>query len=238
MKMGIGNLISFAAGVAVGAGLEYLMDPEAGHKRRHRYGRAVSGYAHSLGDRVRHLGEDTYIRAGESARAAGSWIAAHTPELHRHRPADVDGHHGFGGGSLIGTAVGALGIGALLMYIMDPQQGRRRRARARDQAIGRWNETRQYLQNKARYAAGHLKGYAHEARAAIHADRPSDEQLRERVLSQLGHYTTQTGTIEVDVRDGHVLLRGSAPGSEVDRIVNGVRGVRGVQQVDNQLQGV
>jgi hypothetical protein len=31
------------------------------------------------------------------------------------------------------TAVSAFGLGALVMYMMDPQQGRRRRALARDQ---------------------------------------------------------------------------------------------------------
>ncbi len=33
------------------------------------------------------------------------------------------------------TAVGAFGLGALAMYIFDPQQGRRRRAMARDQLV-------------------------------------------------------------------------------------------------------
>ena len=33
------------------------------------------------------------------------------------------------------TAVGAFGLGALVMYIFDPQQGRRRRALARDQLL-------------------------------------------------------------------------------------------------------
>ncbi len=236
MNPGINNLISFAAGVAVGAGLEYLMDPDVGHKRRHRYGSAVSGYAHSLADRARHLSEDTSSRVGESARAAKGWIASHTPDLHRHAPAEES--HRIGAGSLIGATLGAMGLGALLMYVLDPQQGRRRRAMARDQAMGRWNRTRQTLQNKARHAADHLKGYAHEARSVLHADHPSDEQLRERVLSQLGHYTTNTGSIEVDVRDGHVMLRGTAPDSEIEKIVQGIRGVRGVQGVECKLEEV
>ena len=33
------------------------------------------------------------------------------------------------------TALGAFGVGALVMYIFDPQQGRRRRALARDQLV-------------------------------------------------------------------------------------------------------
>jgi hypothetical protein len=33
------------------------------------------------------------------------------------------------------TALGAFGLGAMVMYIFDPQQGRRRRALARDQLV-------------------------------------------------------------------------------------------------------
>jgi hypothetical protein len=54
------------------------------------------------------------------------------------------------------TAVGAFGLGALVMYIFDPQQGRRRRALARDQLahaqrrIGDTaNATYQDLRNRA-----------------------------------------------------------------------------------------
>ncbi len=240
----ISNIVSFAAGVAVGAGLEYLLDPDSGQKRRRHYSHTVSDYVSDLGDKVRHLGEDAYGRASHSARTARDWTMARTHHAHQraggwlamHRNDHHDQDSRMGTGAMISTALGALGVGALIMYIFDPQSGARRRAMARQRAQGRWNEAREYVRGKARYAAGHLQGYAHEARSMFQQDEPTDQQLRERVRAQLGHLTDQASNIQVDVQDGVVTLRGSVPESDREKIEKGIRSIRGVREVANELQ--
>lgn len=240
----ISNILSFAAGVAVGAGLEYLLDPDAGHKRRKHYSHALGDYVSDIGDRVRHLGEDAYGRASHTARAARDWTmstqqharkrAGGWLDMYRNGQHDHDSH--LGAGAMLGTALGAMGIGALIMYAFDPQMGQRRRAMVRDQAIGRWNDAREYVSDVARDAAGHIQGYAHEARSVIQGDKPTDQQLEERIRSQLGHLTDQAAGIQVMVQDGVVTLRGNAPQGDRDKIEEGVRGVSGVRNVENELQ--
>lgn len=244
MKQGFTNAFSFIAGMAVGAGIEYLLDPDAGKQRRDYYSHALGDYMQEMGDRVQHFGEDAYDRAGETARAARSWAtsAGHRARkqadgwLSMHRSRHNQSADYQTAGAMVGTAIGALGLGALLMYAFDPQMGRRRRAMARDQAMGRLHDARDYVGEKARYAAGHAKGYAHEARSAFQSDQPTDQQLHERVCSQLGHFTDQAGRIEVFVQGGTVTLRGSASAAEMAKIEEGIRGVRGVRNVENQLQ--
>jgi hypothetical protein len=68
------------------------------------------------------------------------------------------------------TAVGAFGLGALAMYIFDPQEGRRRRALARDQLASAQRQigekataTYQDLRNRAEGLYAQARGSANEA---------------------------------------------------------------------------
>lgn len=61
--------------------------------------------------------------------------------------------------------LGALGIGALAMYFFDPENGRRRRAMARDKAVHYGNEASQYadatyedLRNRAEGVVAETRG--------------------------------------------------------------------------------
>lgn len=243
----LSHIVSFAAGAAVGAGIEYLLDPDSGKKRRDHYSTLLGEYASDMGDRTRDIGGKAYDRASHAADQARGWAMSTGHRARRRadrwlRHMHRNGHHDTGHqphvGTMIGATLGALGLGAVLMYALDPQMGRRRRAMVRDQATGRWHDARDYVSHKARHAAGHLKGYAHEARAAFQPDNPTDEQLSERVRAQLGHFTTQAAGIEVAVQEGVVTLRGNVPESERMKIEEGIRAVRGVRNVENQLQTV
>jgi len=68
------------------------------------------------------------------------------------------------------TAVGAFGLGALAMYIFDPQEGRRRRALARDQLASAQRQigekataTYQDLRNRAQGLYAEARGSANQA---------------------------------------------------------------------------
>jgi hypothetical protein len=81
------------------------------------------------------------------------------------------------------------------------------------------------------------QGVVAEIRSLLrHDGRTSDEVLLQRVRSRIGEITGRAGAIDVTVSDGRVTLRGPVLRSEVDRLLARVRGVRGVQQVDSQLE--
>lgn len=70
-----------------------------------------------------------------------------------------------------------LGLGALAMYLLDPQQGRRRRALVRDQWTHAKRVVRERAAGTARDLSNRAYGAAMEARRSIktlEGDRPSE----------------------------------------------------------------
>ena len=60
-----------------------------------------------------------------------------------------------------------VGVGAGLMYILDPDRGRRRRALARDKATSTWNRSEKYVGTMSRDLANRSRGLVHDAKAAL-----------------------------------------------------------------------
>jgi hypothetical protein len=65
------------------------------------------------------------------------------------------------------AAIAGAAVGALVMYVFDPDSGRRRRALARDKAVRYANETVESVQNTARDLRNRATGLAHEAAGAV-----------------------------------------------------------------------
>ena len=63
--------------------------------------------------------------------------------------------------------LGALGAGAALMYLFDPNGGNRRRALIRDKAIGMSNDVRETVSNRTKDLSNRAKGMLHEARSVL-----------------------------------------------------------------------
>lgn len=64
-------------------------------------------------------------------------------------------------------AAGAFGLGALTMYIFDPQQGRRRRAMARDKLVHVQHEVTDWASGTARGLGNRAQGVAAQARGVV-----------------------------------------------------------------------
>jgi hypothetical protein len=63
--------------------------------------------------------------------------------------------------------VGGIGIGAALMYVLDPERGKRRRAMARDKAVAMANKTGRAFAKTSRDLNNRAKGVAAEFRSAV-----------------------------------------------------------------------
>lgn len=77
------------------------------------------------------------------------------------------------GPSLAGMVLGALALGALAMYLLDPQQGHRRRALVKDKLYSVSLKSRKRAEAKSRDLANRAKGVACEARRVAAKLAPS-----------------------------------------------------------------
>ena len=132
--------------------------------------------------------------------------------------------------------LGGLGVGALFMYILDPQGGRRRRALARDKLDRIAHKASDAAGVTARDLQNRVRGLAAEAKGLIAEREISDEALAQRVRSKLSGWISHPRSIEVTVDGGKVTLSGPILASEVDRLVNQISSMRHVRGVLNQLE--
>src|SRR5438270_13413361 len=84
------------------------------------------------------------------------------------------------------TLIGGLGLGAGLMYLLDPARGRSRRARLRDQAIHALNQSKHGLQNLGRDLGHRCYGLMAELRSPQSTEQVSDAVLMNRIRARLG----------------------------------------------------
>lgn len=133
--------------------------------------------------------------------------------------------------------IGAMGIGAALMYFLDPDHGRRRRALVRDQYAHGKVALQDATEAAVRNAANRTRG----AIARVHGSITSRDEvvddvvLTERVRAAMGHVISDPHAIEIRVHDGCVTLKGPALQSQIGEIVACAQRVRGVREVDNRL---
>lgn len=131
--------------------------------------------------------------------------------------------------------VGAL-LGAGLMYLLDPQGGSRRRALITDKATHVRSRAGEPFAGRARDLQNRSRGALAEVRSRLHSDEVSDEVLEARVRSELGHAIDYAGSISVMADAGRVTLVGPVIEQDVPRVLDTVRGVRGVQEVEDRLE--
>ena len=129
-----------------------------------------------------------------------------------------------------------LGIGAALMYLLDPGRGARRRSLIRDKAARASRATGRELIERAQDMKNRAQGHVAELRGRFGGDdQLDDDQLVARVRAELGHRVDRARSVEIAAQKGEVTIRGQVPPDGVDDIVAAVRGVRGVKQVHNEL---
>jgi uncharacterized membrane protein/uncharacterized protein YwbE len=132
--------------------------------------------------------------------------------------------------------ISAAGIGAGLMYLFDPDRGRRRRAEIRNKAkhinhlaIDAAGKTQRDLRN-------HLAGVISEINSLVRAEEVTDGVLKARVRSKLGRIVSHPHAIEVKVVDGRVTLTGPILADEVVPLFEVISGIAGLKSIENLLE--
>src|SRR6266850_386747 len=127
-------------------------------------------------------------------------------------------------------------VGALAMYFLDPQSGRRRRARTQDKAEHVSRRMRHAYDVTVRDAQHRVQGLQAMSRRLLQReDNVSDAKLAGRVRAVLGRYVSHPHAIEVSANCGHVTLSGPILEAEVHPLLHAVKHVPGVRSVENRL---
>jgi osmotically-inducible protein OsmY len=133
------------------------------------------------------------------------------------------------------TLLGGLGVGAGLMYLLDPDRGRHRRSQIRDKAVHTFNQWDASLERKSHDLSNRTYGLLSEARSFVKPEDVSDETLVARVRAAIGHHILHAHSIDVVAYAGWVTLRGPILADAVPELVACVEAVPGVTRVNNLL---
>ena len=130
----------------------------------------------------------------------------------------------------------SLALGALAMYVLDPDKGKRRRAIARDKARSLMLDTRDAIGVTRRDVAHRVQGLRARARRLVSQQPAPDElQLIERVRARMGRLVSHPHAIQVGARGGRITLSGPILAREVEPLLAAVRTVWGVADIDDRL---
>lgn len=140
------------------------------------------------------------------------------------------------GATQLSIAIGALLTGVSLMYLFDPRSGRRRRALLGGQVNRGLRQSRDFAQKVRTDAQNRARGLYEQSRSALHGGAPDDEIVAERARAALGRLCSHPGALEVTCTDRIVHLSGDILSDDVKHVLHGVRNVRGVKNVVNELR--
>src|SRR5690349_4378267 len=127
-------------------------------------------------------------------------------------------------------------IGALAMYFLDPQAGRRRRARTRDKMEHARRRLRNAYEVTARDARHRAQGLQAMSRRLLQRGAAADDEtLVGRVRAVLGRYVSHPHAIEVSAAGGQATLSGPILAAEAPALLGAVKRVTGVRGVENRL---
>jgi uncharacterized membrane protein len=144
------------------------------------------------------------------------------------------------GGQLVGL-VGGMVLGALAMYLADPDMGRRRRAAARERMRDLASRTGEAVGGVVRQAGSRASGVQANASRLLgqqHVMPIDDHVLEARVRSRISRLANQMEHVGVSARLGTVTLRGPVSTVERRRLLDLVAGIPGVDYIRDRLHDV
>jgi gas vesicle protein len=132
--------------------------------------------------------------------------------------------------------VSAAGIGAGLMYLFDPDRGKRRRALIRDKAKHMKHVAIQTVTKTERDLRNRLRGVAAEMGSLVDSEEVSDDVLAARIRSKLGRVVSHPRAVKVKVVEGRAILTGPILSDEAVPLIEVATGIPGVKSIENRLE--
>lgn len=136
-----------------------------------------------------------------------------------------------------GLTFGAgLGLGTGLMFLLDPDRGRRRRALLRDKCVSAAKKTGEGFEVTARDLRNRTQGIVTDLQSRFSSEPVDDAVLVDRVRAKLGRVVSHPGAIQVTAHSGNVTLSGPVLTAEVPELLMCVNRIHGVNEVTNNLE--
>lgn len=132
--------------------------------------------------------------------------------------------------------LGGVGLGAGLMYLLDPDGGRRRRAVARDKTVHGLKVSGKTLRKTSVDVGNRTRGLVARAGSSLRKGEVDDQVLAGRVRSRLGRCLSNPSDVQVETEDGRIILSGRVSASELDALLSKVQKVKGVRDVESRLE--
>lgn len=130
--------------------------------------------------------------------------------------------------------LGGVALGALAMYLADPDQGRRRRSRVQETVRNMTERTGDMANMAWRDAASRFAGFQQSSGrpAGQRSSKPIDDHVLEaRVRSKIGRATANAHDILVHADQGRITLGGSVSPDERQAVFELVQSIPGVDAV-------
>ncbi len=138
--------------------------------------------------------------------------------------------------SALATLITGALIGAAVMYLLDPDKGKRRRAITRDKLRSLASYYADFAGRAKRDFSHRLQGVRAQVRRPTRDEAPPDDLvLIERARSRMGRVVSHPHAIQIGANGGRLTLSGPILADEVDALLRAIRSVPGVSAVDNHL---
>ena len=135
--------------------------------------------------------------------------------------------------TIVWSASIGVALGAGMMYLLDPDRGRRRRAFAHEKGASMVRHASRAVSKMARDLQNRTRGAAAHARQS---HQPVDDDvLVGRVRTRLGRLVEHPHKVDVTARNGVVTLRGIVERREYDHVISAIRCVEGVKSLEHRL---
>ena len=134
------------------------------------------------------------------------------------------------------SVLGVAGLGAGIMYLLDPNRGKRRRTMALDQVLHAVRVISDGMGRAWRDSANRSRSVLADTSRRFSGEFPGDQRLEARVRSELGLLVQHPKALEVSVREGHVTLRGPIHAQEAESLLFRVEQTPGVTSVEDRLE--
>jgi hypothetical protein len=133
------------------------------------------------------------------------------------------------------SLIEGIGLGAVAMFLLDPDRGARRRALLRDQVVHETHKKREAVQIMGRDFVNRSKGLRHRVRSKMDGKQVPDELLVERARAEIGHVVSHSGAVQITCENGLMALSGPILASELEACLRHMQMIPGVYQVLNNL---
>jgi hypothetical protein len=128
-----------------------------------------------------------------------------------------------------------IGVGAAVMYLLDPIGGARRRAFVRDKSVSAFSGGQRFVRSASKDISNRMRGTiaALRRKPSVIGD---DDVLVERIRTAFGRVVSHPGAVHVMIENGAVRLDGAILAAELRPLMAAILEVEGVQSIDNRLK--